>query len=650
MALLALSATALSAQVWWDDKWTGRIQLSINTAAEAVAIGETLQEKPVLVRLHGGNFPFGEAAPDGNDLRFVSDDQETVLPYHVERFDDLLQEALVWIKVPVISGSAQTSVWLYYGQTSALQRTQSAPESYDSDTLLVYHFGERNAPARDISGNEHHAENAGIPVEGALIAGGLRLTGRNPVVIPSYDTLVWEEGQPLTIGVWVASESNGPNAAVFSRGNAGSGLEFGLNDGLPYLVVRRAGQTQRIDGSTAVPAGSWRHLAVVSTGSAVELYLNGESQGRIDAVLPTLQDASQLGAGRTEPGFAGQIDEFIVSGVARSSAWLRFAAINQGSSAAASELLSVMSGEAGGGAADGYFSKGGYFAVIMGSMNFDGWAIMILLGLMSLGSILIMIFKVIDLNTIGRSNRNFMRLWRQVSHDLTLLDNVESMESLGGNIMDAADLKRVRNAPVFRLYRTGVMEITHRLQSSGSGGLRLSGVSVQAIKAAMDGTFIRENQKLNALLVYLTISIAGGPFIGLLGTVFGVTITFAAIAAAGDVNINSIAPGISAALMTTIAGLGVAIPALFGYNYLVIRIKDTAMSMRIFNDEFVTKAAEFYSKKSAHLHQHDEDIQEDPGLINLTRGRPDRASSRSDSDSGKPQSGNDPEDSRQSLK
>ena len=57
-------------------------------------------------------------------------------------------------------------------------------------------------------------------------------------------------------------------------------------------------------------------------------------------------------------------------------------------------------------------------------------------------------------------------------------------------------------------------------------------------------------QRLNRLMVVLTIAISGGPFLGLLGTVVGVMITFAAIAASGDVNVNAIAPGIAAALAT----------------------------------------------------------------------------------------------------
>jgi biopolymer transport protein ExbB len=128
-----------------------------------------------------------------------------------------------------------------------------------------------------------------------------------------------------------------------------------------------------------------------------------------------------------------------------------------------------------------------------------------------------------------------------------------------------------------------------------ANGHFLSTRSIQAIRASLDGGYVRENHQLNDGLVFLTISIAGGPFMGLLGTVVGVMITFAAIAATGEVNISSIAPGLAAALVATVAGLIVAIPALFGYNYLVSRLKTVSNDMQIFIDEFVTKMAEFYS-------------------------------------------------------
>ena len=148
---------------------------------------------------------------------------------------------------------------------------------------------------------------------------------------------------------------------------------------------------------------------------------------------------------------------------------------------------------------------------------------------------------------------------------------------------------------LFKLYQAGLREIKKR-QHEGEK-LSLSGASMDAIKAAIDADLVRETQRQNAGMVLLTIAISGGPFLGLLGTVVGVMITFAAIAAAGDVNVNAIAPGIAAALLATVAGLAVAIPALFGYNYLASRIKNITIAMQIFVDEFVTRSAELFGKE-----------------------------------------------------
>ena len=134
------------------------------------------------------------------------------------------------------------------------------------------------------------------------------------------------------------------------------------------------------------------------------------------------------------------------------------------------------------------------------------------------------------------------------------------------------------------------------LNSSGARPVTsLSPQAIAAIHAAMDATLVRMTQRMQSKMVLLTIAISGGPFLGLLGTVVGVMITFAAIAASGDVNVNAIAPGIAAALAATVAGLGVAIPALFGYNWLNTKIKEVNADMRVFVDEFVTRIAEHYS-------------------------------------------------------
>jgi biopolymer transport protein ExbB len=156
----------------------------------------------------------------------------------------------------------------------------------------------------------------------------------------------------------------------------------------------------------------------------------------------------------------------------------------------------------------------------------------------------------------------------------------------------------MRASSLYRIYHIGAAEISHRFASSGMRAPVLSATSIAAIRAALDSGYVKETQRLNRLMVVLTIAISGGPFLGLLGTVVGVMITFAAIAASGDVNVNAIAPGIAAALVATVAGLVVAIPALFGYNYLITRIKDLTTEMHVFIDELVTRLAEAYPPMS----------------------------------------------------
>ena len=70
-------------------------------------------------------------------------------------------------------------------------------------------------------------------------------------------------------------------------------------------------------------------------------------------------------------------------------------------------------------------------------------------------------------------------------------------------------------------------------------------------------------------MVMLGSIVTGAPFLGLLGTVWGVMDAFGGMAGAGSASLQGLAPGVSGALLTTVAGLVVAIPSVFGYNYLL---------------------------------------------------------------------------------
>jgi biopolymer transport protein ExbB len=215
-------------------------------------------------------------------------------------------------------------------------------------------------------------------------------------------------------------------------------------------------------------------------------------------------------------------------------------------------------------------------------------------------SALVMVNKAIVVSNTDKANRAFLESFRKLGRDeAARLDAEDDPED--ADLRDSALLGAMfgrhdhfQNSSLYRIYHTGVQELKHRFGDAGRG--ELTPQALGAVKATLDGALVREGQRLNSLMVLLTIAISGGPFLGLLGTVVGVMITFAAIAATGDVNIAAIAPGIAAALVATVAGLAVAIPALFGYNYLGARLKAISADMHVFVDEFVAKLAEQYSR------------------------------------------------------
>ena len=303
------------------------------------------------------------------------------------------------------------------------------------------------------------------------------------------------------------------------------------------------------------------------------------------------------------------MDEFQIAKIARSAGFLKFAVISQGDKG--SKLLTLGPGEE----ATTWFSwlSSGYVGVIIKSLTFDGWVVIGILIIMAAISWWVMISKASYLNQVAKGNAQFMEAWHTFSSNLTdlLHTDLDQVYTLGGRI-DKQKLRTVHRCSIYRIYSIGAEELRDRLAKDVQQGASkaLSARSVQAIRAALDGGLVRETQKLNRLLVLLTIAISGGPFLGLLGTVVGVMITFAAIAQQGEVNVNAIAPGISAALAATVAGLAVAIPALFGYNYLLSRVKDATSDMHVFIDEFVTKMAEFYGGENEEISL--TEVMEDP--------------------------------------
>jgi len=590
---------------WWDKAWAGRKPFTIDS--EAVGIKEPVGTAVVLVRLHQGNFPFASAKEDGSDLRVIGPDGKTPLKFHIEKWDALLYEGYVWVQVPDIG--AKTPFWIYYGNAEAAADEGAADMrgTYSEDTVVVYHLGERGTPPQDSSPAENNATTPGVISEGAFIGSGVRLLGGDPIAIPSSESLNWEAGAEFTWSAWIKSGALAENAVLFSRTNDGNAFRIGLNSGVPYVEVATAnGAAQRTTPVDPLPENSWRKLTVVGTADRTTLFLDGVEIAALETGVPALTGGWFLGgddptAGTSNGRFVGEVDEVNLSRTALTLPAITFAALNQSASEKATLLLVAGEdeGSGGGGGHNQALEHVMLFGDIGKNMMFDGWIAVVVCVIMMIAGGIVAVQKFVGLGRIEKGNDAFQKLWSDVGSDLTSmdLDNPNAAKDFGGKL-GKKSVRLLADSPLYYVYNVGADEIAKRLGHGKNKGQGLSARSIQAIRASLDAALVHEMHRLNKNLVYLTVSIAGGPYVGLLGTVVGVMITFAIIAKSGEVDVNSIAPGIASALLATTVGLLVAIPALFLYSFLNTRIKKVIATMQVFIDEFVAKIAEFYPTPS----------------------------------------------------
>ena len=547
VSLLAvlLCTFSLSSHAWWNNEWTGRKKVTLKNPVGEVA------DAPVLIRLHTGNFDFFSTNDDGGDLRVIAADDATELKFNVEKWDSANQLALVWVKVPKLT--SQTEIFLYFGNENAV--SASDPKGTYDASSAVYHFAEPDGNPQDSGPNGLHAQSSAQRVAASFSNGGVQFDGSRTVMLPAV------------------SGRNGYSFAVWVKPSSLDGILLqsdGFTVSLEAGVVRAKSGRANVASKVPLSAGKWHHLGFTLSGM-LQVYIDGKPAGdAAGAVLPT--GAVTLGL-----GFKGEMDEVQLSGVVRGMEWMAV----QAAQGPDSGLVAVGEEEAAEGGAEA-----SHMGIILKSLTLDGWVAIGFLAVMLLIAIWVMYSKAVYINRVDKSNNRFMNRFRELSTDLAMIDKSGGLE------------KDFKHSSLYRIYHIGAVELAHRFDNTDATQINksLSPQALDAIRASLDAGLVEEIQRMNKFMVLLTIAISCGPFIGLLGTVMGVMITFAAIAAAGDVNVNAIAPGIAAALAATVAGMSVAIPSLFGYNYLASRIKAIVSRMHIFVDEFITKLAENYSR------------------------------------------------------
>lgn len=159
------------------------------------------------------------------------------------------------------------------------------------------------------------------------------------------------------------------------------------------------------------------------------------------------------------------------------------------------------------------------------------------------------------------------------------------------SVLDIFDRRvQAEGCPLFMVYQAGSVELDNRVKLPEGGRKQfISLKGMEHVKRRLENSVAQESLKLESGLILLAIAVSGGPFLGLLGTVWGVMSTFGHIAQQGSATLAAMAPGVAAALITTVAGLLVAIPSMFGYNWLVHNLRVLTVELDNFAQELISK-------------------------------------------------------------
>jgi biopolymer transport protein TolQ len=225
----------------------------------------------------------------------------------------------------------------------------------------------------------------------------------------------------------------------------------------------------------------------------------------------------------------------------------------------------------------------------MRESNLSGKVIVLLLFLGSIGAWSVMISKVLELRRARLESIRFSTLFRREADPLSLF----------------VKRRQFPESPLYRVYEQGCLAVGAELLPEedpaelplgkvGRDARPLAASQFEAVRHIIERSVTDQAMLLEDHMGFLATAVSASPFLGLLGTVWGVMDAFGGMAVTGSAQLSSVAPGISGALLTTVVGLIVAIPSAIGYNLLTHRIRRLAVQMDHFGQEFLAAVQRNY--------------------------------------------------------
>ena len=195
------------------------------------------------------------------------------------------------------------------------------------------------------------------------------------------------------------------------------------------------------------------------------------------------------------------------------------------------------------------------------------------------------VFSLFSWWLIFAKARQFRAVRRQGDQFLEYMERAQRLEDAYKAILSLPD------SPYGRVFRQGVNFFSElrpgALREGAPPTQGLSLTQLEALRLVLEKEEAEERDELAHGLGWLAVVGSVSPLMGLMGTVIGVMNAFLGITTSGSSNIMAVAPGVAEALITTVAGLAVAIPAVIAYNHFVVRLNLVSGELEGFSSEFI---------------------------------------------------------------
>ncbi len=215
-----------------------------------------------------------------------------------------------------------------------------------------------------------------------------------------------------------------------------------------------------------------------------------------------------------------------------------------------------------------------------------GWVaklILLILVLFSIVSWAVMIYKYRIFLQVKKESRRFLSWFRSKRGSLDAYASFSGIEHTPLAKMLGAGLRELEE------YRLHQSDLGQNLVKTSNPGILISSEVLENIKNALERTNSEEIENLGRYIVFLATVGNVSPFLGLLGTIWGVMEAFMNIGIRGSASLAVVAPGIAQALIATIVGLAAAIPAVVGYNYFTHKLRVLAVEQDNFALELMNR-------------------------------------------------------------